>query len=168
METEHYDPEAKVIRMGEYLDDDEYAEVFRHEYGHFADDEMGSPSTAGEFESAIDADLAWFADPQMKAEMLADLKAHPEVMADRCVSDILSGLFHNDSEIMAQYYDASIDFYGHSDTYWKRKNSREQETFANMFSIYSSGSSQASEAFLTKYFKNATRRYKKLIGSPSS
>lgn len=151
--------------MGEYLDDEEYAEVFRHEYGHFADAQMGFPSTAGQFESAIDADMAWFDDPAMKEQMLAELEAAPEVMSDRCVSDILSGFFHNDPEIMASFHDANVAYYGHADDYWARKDSRELEAFANMFSIYSSGNAQASEAFLSKYFANTTRRYRKIIGS---
>ena len=45
--------------MDENKDPEEYAETFRHEYGHFMDDILGRISMSDNFGFALDADKYW-------------------------------------------------------------------------------------------------------------
>lgn len=169
-ECNHYNQEEGMIRMNESLDADEYAEVFRHEYGHFIDSQLNDASTSGDFGEAIDADLYWFHkmdnDNTMKKQMLNDLAA-TDVISDRCISDILSGTFRNDLEIQNKYIDEKAAYYGHKESYWDGtdgpKYAREREVFAEFFSIYSASDKQDSKEFVEKYFPNTTRQFKRIM-----
>ena len=161
----HYDPDDDVIRMEPGLDDGEYAEVFRHEYGHFADAKLGDLSTSDEFVNALNNDMLQFNGEEgfeAKQQMLDDLASNGAI-DDRCVSDILSGTFNNDYGIMDRYKQEGADYWNHSNDYWNAGPAfaRERETFANMFSVYSANGRNDSIAFLEKYYPSTTAQFKK-------
>lgn len=163
-EASHYSPTNGVIRMNPRYDDDEYVEVFRHEYGHMVDHKCGNIAVSSEFTYAIENDLARFIqDPNLKASMLADLLTN-DAQYDRCVSDILSGNFHNDPGIVATYEKERLSYYHHENDYWDGiaapQKARELEMFANLFSVYSAQGRSDSIAFLEKYFPTATNEFK--------
>ena len=164
MEACHYSPANGVIRMNPKYDDDEYAEVFRHEYGHMVDHKCGNIAVTSGFINAIENDLERFnQDPNLKAIMLTDLLSN-DSKYDRCVSDILSGNFHNDPVIVDTYENEHLSYFHHENDYWDGikapQNARELEMFANLFSIYSAQGRSDSIAFLEKYFPNATNEFK--------
>ena len=160
----HYSPSDDIIRMNPNYDNGEYAEVFRHEYGHFADSKLGDLSTSNEFINAMNSDMDQFNNnPELKNQMLDDLSSNSAI-DDRCISDILSGSFNNDTGIMDRYRSEGADYWRHSNDYWDGTNgpefARDRETFANMFSIYSGQGRDDSIAFLEKYYPNTTKRFK--------
>ena len=162
----HYDPNDDIIRMNPNYDNDEYAEVFRHEYGHFADAKLGDLSTSNEFINAINSDINQFNGDngyELKQKMLNDLSSNSAI-DDRCISDILSGSFNNDQDIMNYYFQKGADYWKHDNDYWDGTNgpdfARERETFANLFSVYSGKERDESIAFLEKYYPNTTSRFK--------
>ena len=160
----HYSPSDDIIRMKPNYDNGEYAEVFRHEYGHFADSKLGNLSTSDDFIKAMNDDMARFAnDNSLKGKMLDDLASNSAI-EDRCVSDILSGSFNNDPEIIDRYKDECVDYWKHENDYWSGakgpSNARERETFANMFSVYSGRERNESISFLEKYYPSTTKQFK--------
>ena len=162
----HYDPTDDIIRMEPQYDNEEYAEVFRHEYGHFADSKLGDLSTTDSFVDAINRDMSQFDGENgatMKQTMLDDL-AGSSAIDDRCVSDILSGTFNNDPAIMDRYRAEYADYWSHSNDYWSGENgpqyARERETFANLFSVYSAEGRGDSIAFLEKYYPNTAQQFR--------
>lgn len=86
------------------MSDDEYAEVFTHEYGHFVDDMLGRPSGTEEFRTAMNMDLMQY-DPDTAVGMknfglMMDDLLNSDAAYDRMVSDILSAFFVNDPAVM--------------------------------------------------------------------
>lgn len=163
----HYSPTNGEIRMNPNYDNDEYAEVFRHEYGHFVDDKCGDVSNSPEFIDALEKDKTDFLfDTSRKDQMLNDLFSC-DAAYDRCVSDILSGFFENDPKIKQRYSDEFIGYWCHSNDYWSGVNgplnAKGKETFANLFSIYSTQNRQDSIAFLEKYFPTTTSSFKMMF-----
>ena len=160
----HYSPSDDIIRMNPSYDNEEYAEVFRHEYGHFADAKLGDLSTSDEFVNAMNEDVALFSkDSSLKGKMLDDLASN-DAIDDRCISDILSGAFNNDAEIIDRYNKEFADYWKHSNEYWSGEQgptfARERETFANMFSVYSGTGRNDSISFLEKWFPNTSKNFK--------
>ena len=166
-----YDDETKTIRMDEAKDDNEYAKTFRHEFGHFADDILGRISLSENFANAMEADRYWTnnSTPQGNknfSKMIANLKKY-DVMDNMYISDILSGVFFNDTKIIETYENNGMSFYGHdNNTYWfawaAEDKIVQRETFANLFAIIASGDNN-SRAFVEKWFPNTTSRFKKEI-----
>ncbi|MCI5700029.1 MAG: hypothetical protein MR308_06540 [Lachnospiraceae bacterium] len=166
-----YDDETKTIRMDEAKDDIEYAKTFKHEFGHFVDDVLGRVSLSEDFENAMDADKYWTNNCTVQGNknfsiMIEDLKKF-DVMDNMYISDILSGVFFNDTKIIEVYENNGMSFYGHdNNTYWFAWEAEEKivqrETFANLFAIYTSGNMNIC-AFVEKWFPNTTDRFKKEI-----
>lgn len=169
-EISHYTESENTIYMDEAKDSEEYTITFRHEYGHFADAQLNRPSMDGIFTEAIDADCAWyittsdFGHDNLQT-MLVELESS-EALDDRYLSDILSGMFHNDISIIDTYYRNGAAFYHHSDAYWDEITGPamavEREIFANLFGIYSENN-YAVVDFVEKYFPNTTTRFKKSL-----
>lgn len=170
-ERSYYNDVTKMIVMDESKDDAEYAKTFRHELGHFADDILGRISFSEYFGDALEADKYWLDNSTTMgqeniSEMLADLESF-DVMDSMYISDILSGVFLNDTKIRDAYENNGMSFYGHDvNTYWLAWDPADkivqQETFANMFAIYASGDKN-SFSFMEKWFPNTTRRFQKEV-----
>ena len=166
-----YDDENRTIRMDETKDNVEYAKTFKHELGHFADTVLGRISLNENFENAMDADKYWTnnSTPQgIKnfSKMIADLEKC-DVMDNMYISDILSGMFFNDTKIIESYEKNGMSFYGHdNNTYWFAWEAEDKivqrEIFANLFAIYASGDMDT-RVFVEKWFPNTTNRFKKEI-----
>lgn len=147
----------KTIRMEQNLDDDEYAEVFTHEYGHFVDDMLGRPSGTTEFRDAMKKDLAQYDSNTNKGmenfeRMMVDL-VNSDAVYDRMVSDVLSAFFNNDPAIIQRYEAEGFPCFGHTNKYWARPGTREAEVFANSFSVLVQDNSDSC-AFLKNYFSS--------------
>lgn len=159
-----YSPGENIIYMNPEYDNDEYAEVFLHEYGHFADTQLGDVSGNFEFVFALDADIDNILTDDKKAELINEL-GETDAIYDRSVSDILSGAFLNDNDIMMKYYDEGAPYYSHSNEYWEYgpENAREKEVFANLFRIYATSENADSKAFVEKYFPNTCEQFKSIL-----
>lgn len=163
----HYSPDSGSIFMNPEYDDEEYAEVFGHEYGHFVDDKLGDISSTSEFRTAMQEDMQKFLGQEgttLKSEMLDDL-ASTDAIYDRAVSDILSGMFLNDEDIERRYMDEGVAYYSHSNEYWQNgpDNAVGKEFFANAFRIYSDGTRSDSAEFIEKYFPNISAEVKDVL-----
>lgn len=153
--------------MDESKDDAEYAKTFRHEMGHYIDDMLGNTSMHEDFENAIDADKFWLDNSTTLGlenfqTMIDDLTSF-DIMDSMYVSDILSGVFLNDTKIIEAYENTGMSFYGHDvNTYWlawdKDAKIVQRETFANLFAVFSSNRSSEIE-FLEKWFPNTVKRF---------
>lgn len=167
----YYDDENKMIRMDETKDDTEYAKTFKHELGHFADDVLRRISLCEEFENAMDADRYWTNNNTLQgnknfSEKIVDLEKY-DVMDNMYISDILSGMFFNDTKIIEAYEKNGMSFYGHdNNTYWfaweVEDKIVQRETFANLFAIYASGNMKNC-LFIEKWFPNTVSRFKREI-----
>ena len=169
-EISHYTEADNTIYMDEAKDDEEYAITFRHEYGHFADAQLNRPSMDGIFTEAITADCDWYATTSDFGRdnlqtMLGELESS-DALDSRYLSDMLSGMFHNDPIVIETYYRNGAAFYHHTDTYWDGitgpQMAVEREIFANLFGIYSEND-EAVVSFVEKYFPNITARFKKAL-----
>lgn len=163
----HYSPINGVIRMNPNYDNEEYAEVFRHEYGHFVDDKCGDVSNSFEFVNAIGKDKTSILCDTLRVDQMLDDLFSCDAAYDRCVSDILSGFFENDPKIKQRYNDEFIGYWCHTNDYWSGvkgpPNAIGKEAFANLFSIYSAKNRNDSIAFLEKYFPSTTSNFKMMF-----
>ena len=167
----HYNETEKMIRMDECLDDDSYADIFRHEMGHFTDDQIGRPSLSEEFAQAIEADSYWY-DPNTDSgsanlqRMLSDLQSSSAYYCHH-YSDILSGVFRNNDMVRNAWEDNGDACWGHKDEYWNGSDGPahavEREVFANLFAIYAENDLDT-VSFVEKAFPNTTTRFKSMIG----
>lgn len=167
-----FDPKDKAIHMDERVDDDEYAETFKHELGHFIDDKIGCPSCDEEFTYAIQADM----DRYMSAgtgigtlgNMLGELMESP-ALENRYLSDIFSAMFHGTDaarqwNAIKMAYDAQgVPVYGHELAYWTEqdgpKNAVQLEAFADMFAIFAENDPETIQ-FVEKWLPNTTNRFR--------
>jgi len=156
----------KTIRMEPNLSDDEYAEVFTHEYGHFVDDMLGRPSASAEFRDAMNKDRMQYhpgTDAGMENfERMIDELLNSDAAYDRMVSDVLSAFFVNDSAVMQRYEAEGFSYFGHSNEYWSRAGAREAEVFANSFSVAAQDNSDSC-AFMKTYFPNTWEQMMKIL-----
>lgn len=154
--------------MDENKDPEEYAETFRHEYGHFMDDILGRISMSDNFGFALDADKYWLDNSKDEgienfSAMLDDLSS-TDAIHSRYVSDILSGVFLNDTKIRETYNSQGLPFYGHdTNDYWLSwpagEKIVEKETFANLYALYLKGE-KSDVTFVERWFPNVTKRFK--------
>lgn len=151
----HYDLLDRVIRMEPTLKDDEYAEIFSHEYGHFVDHNLDRPSNTQAFRDAMNKDLARYnlSTDEGYENFLRMLDASVDSGAayDRAVSDILSAFFMNHPDILQKFNNEAILNYGHNNEYWAHPGARECEVFANIFSMAAQCNTESCE-FVKTYF----------------
>ena len=172
-EASHYTPEQNCIYMNELKDNEEYADTFRHEFGHFLDHQLGDLSSTEEFRSAIAEDRKLY-DPggeewsQSVTEMMADLMDNGAVDS-YYISDIFSGMYLNDTKIRRIYTQTTgLAFSGHSNEYWLQiketapEHAVEKETFANLFGIYTENQADTI-AYVKKWFPNTTACFEKML-----
>ena len=162
----HYNLKDKIIRMEKAMDNDEYSEVFSHEYGHFIDDQKGNVSDSVGFKNAIEIDLDKYTRDEIEGStniknMLDELFSS-DAAFDRAVSDNLSAFFRNDSKIVNRYRAEGIPYYQHGDSYWSYPGNRSAEIYANSFSMYAQRN-QASCEFMNKYFPNTWNQFKSTL-----
>lgn len=167
-----FDPKDKTIHMDERVDDDEYAETFKHELGHYIDDKMNCPSCKEEFTCAIQADLDRFTSVSTGigtlGDMLGDL-TESSAMESRYLSDIFSAMFHKANTarqwnaVETAYSTLGVPIYGHETDYWlSRKgpeNAVQLEVFADMFAILAENDSETVQ-FVEKWLPNTARRFR--------
>lgn len=165
-----YSPDGKCIAMNEELNDAEYADVFKHEVGHFADDIMGKVSSSPEFISAMDSAASKFDSNtpegrQRLSDMLDDA-FNTGACNDRNVTDIISALLINDPTVERRFFSESqsgyIANYKHDNRYWfelddkgESRNTRGSEIFANLFAI-ETDQYRISKNFVERWFSEIT------------
>lgn len=168
MQASHYDFKTNTIYMNENKDDDEYAETFRHEYGHFIDHMIGDYSDSNSFKEAFDKDAERFSKisdvgVQNIHEIIQEILI-TDIKYSQYISDILSALTHNNPDIVHSYENCGYAFYGHDNFYWDgltgKKNAAKKECFANIFSLYTENNEQYVD-FIEKWFPNITDAFKK-------
>lgn len=171
LEPSHFseDEGIRLIRMDERKDDEEYAIVFRHEFGHFIDASLQRPSLQEDFTRALEKDCKLYdcslpEGAENFEYLLKELRKSQAFKADnQYVSDILSGLFHNDKRIVSIYYDDYRAFYHHENVYWDGlegpSKAVQRETFANLFALYTENDKEVIK-FVEKSFPNITTHFK--------
>lgn len=169
----HYSQDENILRMEDNVDNDEYAEIFKHELGHFIDAQLGRISTSENFGYAIQADKYWLDLSREEGigninRMIEELSDLPAVMDCRYVSDIFSGvLMGGDSKIRKLYYSMDYAYYGHEYEYWTGdkgpEKAVEKEAFADLFAIYAENNSTTVK-FVERWFPNTAKRFKTEIG----
>lgn len=168
IETSYYSSKTKCIYMNENKDNDEYAETFRHEYGHFIDDMLGNYSDTETFINAFESDAELFNVFSDSGRTYVDDMTceviNSDVKNSAYISDILSAITHNNKKVIAVYESNGYAFYGHNNLYWDGvigpKNSTKKECFANIFSIYAENNSSHIN-FIEKWFPSMTATFKK-------
>lgn len=163
----HYTPSEKQIYMDPRYDDDEYAEVFKHEFGHYIDHAHRWISQSPAFIEAyrLDCekyDLSTESGVRNTTSMMQELMDGESAKYDRCVSDILSATSYNDRLVIDAYYMEGLSFYQHDNEYWSYKKNRENEVFANLFAIYSNNDEETIR-FISKNFPNTDKVFKNLL-----
>lgn len=138
------------VFMNEKYDDDEYAEVFPHELGHYLDEQQGWYSQRAEYIDAVNSDALNSMEDQRRQEMLDELFAG-DVCYNRHVSDILSSMGMNNADVVKRYWDEGVPYYQHSTEYLCYKNRRQNEIYANMMACRAENNQETLD-FLKKYF----------------
>lgn len=155
VKTCHYNRLDRVIRMESILKDDEYAEIFSHEYGHFVDHNLDQPSNTQEFRDAMNRDLARYDlstdEGYENFKRMLDASVDSEAAYDRAVTDILSAFFLNHPDIQQKFNDEAISNYVHDNEYWAHSGMRECEVFANIFSMAAQCNTESCD-FIKTYF----------------
>lgn len=162
----YYSPADHQVRMDERLGDEEYGEILLHELSHFMDHERGWESRSDVFRSAIQADWASMdttPEGRMKlAEMLDDAFSTGAAF-DRHVSDILSAVFVNKSEIIQRFNAEGVAYYYHNDEYWSEPYNREAEIYADLGAVRCFNE-RISKNFLERYFPTIYGVYGRFYG----
>lgn len=167
----HYTPREGKIYMNQCYDDAEYNEVFKHEFGHYIDHKLGWISAKKEFVDAFKADCDKYSLPTGECAdntsiLINDLMSGSTAKYDRCISDILSATFYNDTKIRLAYDQEGLSYYSHNNGYWFEGRNRENEVFANMFAIYSNSDTNSdSVRFIETKFPNVSRAFNKIMNS---
>lgn len=170
-EISHYSETDRAIFMDETKDNEEYAITFCHEYGHYIDSQLSRPSLCDEFSDAINADFDQ-CNPESTYGLnnlnnMLDSLRDSDALNSRYLSDIFSGMFHNEQRIVDTYYDEGMPFYHHSNEYWDGIDGPPQaparEIFANLFAIYTENDSETVR-FVERYLPNTTARFNLLLG----
>lgn len=138
------------VFMNEKYDDDEYAEVFPHELGHYLDEQQGWYSQRTEYIDAVNTDALNSMEDQRRQEMLDELFAG-DVCYNRHVSDILSSMGMNNADVVKRYWDEGVPYYQHSTEYLCYKNRRQNEIYADMMACRAENNQETLD-FLKKYF----------------
>lgn len=173
-ETSHYSEESNIIYMEDNIDNDSYADAYRHEFGHYIDAQLARPSLTENFTYAMqaDRDVLLFVDDRGERNldnMLNEL-VNCNALDNMYISDILSAQFFDEQEVMERiletYYDNNAAFYGHEKKYWEGVDAPKQavnrETFAELFALYSENDKE-SVSFVEKWFPNTTKRFWKEV-----
>lgn len=167
-ESSYYFENDNTIYMNDDMDNDLYADVFRHEYGHYIDSKLMRVSLSENFKYAVQADRAWYNVSTDEGniflnEMLDDL-SQSDAIYSAYVSDILSAIFYNDTKIRKMYAQNGVAYAHHDTDYWFGEGDNtppsavEREVFANLFAIYSENSNVNTQ-FMQKWFPNISARF---------
>ncbi len=175
----YYSPQYKTIAMNEHMTNDEYTDVFKHEYGHFVDHMLGNASDSPSFVSAIESVSAKFnpkttTGRQQLQEMLDDAFS-TGACYDRNVTDIISALLLNDPIVVNRFHEESVTgyvaYYQHDTAeYWnlvdkstgKSYNMRGKDTFANLFAIETDGY-RISKNFVERWFPEIIEEFNRQL-----
>lgn len=123
--------------------------TLRHEVGHAIDYKYNYISCTGELSTALEIDKINILKEKYKISNLLKSKEYQEYAE---LSDMLGGLTNN--QIVGKYK--------HSNEYWKRKNSLEKETFANLFAI-AGGNDIKYLKVINEYLPNTLKAFDYLI-----
>ena len=148
---------GNAVYMQKKFDDDEYADVFRHEVAHYIDEQQGWYSENIEFINAVydDTMLMNFKDSSTKEyrnEMMSEL-FNSDVCYNRHISDILSAVSRNDKEVVLKYAFEGVPYYRHKNEYFDSGHNRENEIYADFMACIGENN-QETIGFLQKYFPN--------------
>lgn len=172
-EKSHYDADDNCIYMNECYDDDLYSDVFRHEFGHFADCHLGDLSLRKEFQDAVKADKKlWNPGNDNWSENIEQMMnnlVESEAVHCHYISDLFSGMFLNDSKVVEAYSDKTgLAFRGHENEYWLEtlstapEHAIERETFANLFGVFTENDSSAVQ-YVQRWFPNSSRCFETIL-----
>lgn len=123
--------------------------TIRHEIGHAIDYKYNYISCKGELSTALEIDKQNLLKHKEKLKQTLKSKEYKEYAE---LSDIIGGLTNN--QIRGKYY--------HRDSYWKKENTLEKETFANLFAII--GKNDKEYLLIVKqYLPNTLKIFEELI-----
>jgi len=139
-----------------YMDKNDKKDVFTHEYGHHIDNVSNKVSLSKEFIQASNDDGLYlknlFKGQNLYEELRKEWKGKREYYGASDILDSLSaGLFFD------KYY-----MPGHGKRYYKNKELRHKENFANIFEAWSK-SDKNSIKNIEKYFPNLYKEFIKII-----
>lgn len=165
----HYNHNERKIYMASYYDNDEYAEVFKHEFGHFIDHQHGWLSHSKNFVDAYykdcqNLDISTSEGLTNTNMLLSELMNGESAKYDRCISDILSATYYNASIIRSSYNWEGLPYYQHDNQYWAHDKKRETEVFANLFAIYSNNDNESIN-FIKNNFPNTDRVFRSFFNN---
>lgn len=163
----YYSPSHKQIVMTQEYNNEDFQDVFKHEFGHFVDHSNGWLSEQKEFRQAFEkecnaSDLGTFPGAEKTLSMLSDLFNNDSAKFDRHVSDILSSIYQNNEMIQTRYDMEGLEYYKHDNSYWVVDHNRENEIFADLFAIYSTND-PSTVAFVERHFPDLTSTFKKVM-----
>ncbi len=154
----------RYIIINRKKQNNEYGNVFRHEYGHYIDDVIGNYSESAEYNQAFKLDKKNFDSTTNKGnanlkEMLNDLSENTAAFKSEYVSDILSALTINNTEVIEFYKENKMIYSYHNwEKYMLPMQEMKSETFADLFAIYTENNSDII-SFMEKWFPNLTQEF---------
>jgi hypothetical protein len=156
-----YNDSIKTLAMYDYPDKKRFNDVFKHEYGHHID-LINKYSLSKEFKQAYENDLKYLKKEygkfdEMIPKLLKEWKDEKgKVKLEYYgASDILDSL--TTGKVFSDYYGP-----GHGKKYYKNKDYRHFENFANIFQAWSSTDKIAVKN-IEKYYPNLYKEFIKII-----
>ena len=152
------------VYMRRDLDDEEYADILRHEVSHYLDDQKGWFSENTEYINTVYDDTMTLnfseaSTREHRQEMLDEL-FRSDVCYNRHVSDMLSAVSRNNPKLILRYAIEGVPYYQHKNEYFDQGHNRENEIYADVMACISENDAETI-AFVKKYFPNiyeATRQ----------
>jgi hypothetical protein len=159
----YYDSTTKTLAMRDYGDEKRFNNTFNHEYGHHIDF-LNNYSLSKEFKQAYKDDLKTLKKdygnfdeliPKLLKEWQDENGKYKYKIEYWGASDILDSL--TIGRVFSDYYGV-----GHGKNYFKNKNNRHIENFANIFQAWSS-TDKTSIKNIEKYYPNLYKAFLDII-----
>lgn len=165
----YYSPSRKEIVMTKEYTNDVYQEVFKHEFGHYVDHANGWLSEQTEFKKAFEEtckrlDLSDFKGADNSMKLFTAVRKSDIAKFDHHLQDIFSSIYVNDYLVVNTFMSEGCEFYHHENDYWATDHNRENEIFADLFAIYSSGDKETI-SFVENNFSELSTTFKKILGA---
>ncbi len=146
------------IYMQRNLDCLEYGEIFRHEMGHYLDEQQGWYSEQLQYINAVYDDTILYEGGMLKRnealdEMLDELFSS-DVCYNKYVSDVISATTKNNPKVIMRYAMEGVPYYRHKNSYFEQSKNRENEIYADIIACICENNEETL-GFLEKYFPNS-------------
>lgn len=162
-------PKERVIYIEKSLNNEQYLEAFRHEFGHFVDFSNGTISEQTEFSQALAStrerlNVKEIDSADNTIELTSKLSGNESVVKNIHLQDLFSAVYAEDNGFIENTLQSGAGFLAvHDNDYYLEDHNDANEIFANLFAIYSSGDQEVI-SFVEENLYELTIAFKNALG----